>query len=403
MKVVQINAVYGTGSTGHIVEDLHRYLTRNGEESYVFWATACRGGDDHVFRIGNTFDHKLHSFFRRFDLGQGFHSKRATQALCRRLDQLEPDVVHLHNLHSNFIHLPTLLGYLANRKPRVIITLHDHWFFTGYCTYCEKHGNCRRFEQGCRGCPAFSSVALQKKIETLCRKKQEGLGALSDCIAVGVSQYITDLATPVLSACKVEVCRIYNWVNRNIFKPIAETDTIRKKHGLEEGKAVILGVCQSWSERKGLNEMIRLAQEWGKTAEVVLIGKCDCHLSQPNLHAIGFTESREELAALYSLADVFVNPSRMETFGLVTAEALSCGTPVALYNNTALPELIDETCGVLAEDGNEDAMVRAVCEILQNGKQHYTPHCLARAELFDQNRQPSMYRNLYQYGVCNDE
>ena len=111
MRILQINAVYGVGSTGHIVQDIHEMLCAEGHESYVFWATGCANADDpaYFYQIGSQLDHKIHAVRRRIGKDQGWHSKLATKAACEKIKLLKPDVVHLHNLHSNYIHLPTLM------------------------------------------------------------------------------------------------------------------------------------------------------------------------------------------------------------------------------------------------------------------------------------------------------
>ena len=125
MKIIHINATYGLGSTGHIVKDLHDYLLQNGEESYVFCGikASSEKKEENVKIIGNSIDHKIHALLRRFSHKHGGHSVIATKKLCRQISDINPDVVHLHNLHSNYINLKVLLEYLAKRKISVVITL----------------------------------------------------------------------------------------------------------------------------------------------------------------------------------------------------------------------------------------------------------------------------------------
>ena len=151
MKVLQINATYGRGSTGRNVKEQHEYYLSQGVDSYVAYAIV---GEDNerVFRIGNTLDHKVHALLSRITGRQGRYSYFATQKLLKRLDAIQPDVVHLHNLHSNYIHLPSLLKYLAKKNIATVITLHDFWFFTGRC-YHYLYDNCEKYQTGCGKCP----------------------------------------------------------------------------------------------------------------------------------------------------------------------------------------------------------------------------------------------------------
>lgn len=364
MKVLQMNAVYGIGSTGHIVQDIHLQLKRQGHESYVCWATGCSTSeqDDHLLRIGTTVDHKIHAILHRIGHDQGFHSKRATKKFCKTIDNIQPDIVHLHNLHSNYIHLPTLLEYLADKQIRTLVTLHDCWFFTGQCTYYQNY-SCDGWKTGCHNCRAINKCVQSKVVKLYLLKKE--LFNRSRLAINGVSKWTTQAAkVSILSNARLHRC-IYNWVDTNVFYPRNNREETRRKHQIPDDAKLILGVSQGWSERKGLLEFYEIAERLGEKAFVLLVGEGKQVQSKHNLKCIGFTDSRQELIDLYSAADVFINPSRMETFGLVTVEAMACGTPVIAYNNTGSSEIVSKDCGVLVEDGNIQELVNETELFLQ--------------------------------------
>lgn len=362
MKVLQINAVYGTGSTGRIAQDIHTQLMNEGHDSHIMWAIKCVGADDSArfHRIGNELDHKIHALLRRVDGGQGFHSKWATMAACQKIKEIRPDVVHLHNLHSNYIHLPTLLDFLGKEHIPTLATMHDCWFFTGKCPHYLAHG-CERWRSGCANCP------LGHGSERFFEEKKRGFAGIDKLAVNGVSEWTTKAAaeSPILGAAKIHRC-IYNWVDTKKFYPRVNCDEIRAKYGIANGRKLILGVSQGWSTRKGLNEMLRLSDELKDRADIILVGEGSQVPQRENLKCIGFTHDQEELIGLYSAADVFANPSRMETFGLVTAEAMACGTPVVAYDNTGSHEIVGEGCGILVKDGNiqdfTEMTIRAINE-----------------------------------------
>lgn len=159
MKVLQINAVYGHRSTGTIVRDIEHACYESGIECLV------ASPDNEVlnarqgYRIGNSFDHKLHALLCRVKGKQAYFSKCATRALLKYMDCEKPDIVHLHNLHSNYIHLNMLLDYLAKRDIITIITLHDCWFYTGGCFYYSQIG-CNRWLEKCGNCPKKIKILL---------------------------------------------------------------------------------------------------------------------------------------------------------------------------------------------------------------------------------------------------
>ena len=134
MKVLQINAVYNMGSTGRNVKETAEYIKAQGIESRV--ATSAGSiNDEEVYVIGNWLDKKVHALCSRFFGMQAYFSKQSTKKLIKWIKKQNPDVVHLHNLHANYIHLNELLKYLAKADIPTVITLHDCWFFTGKCSH----------------------------------------------------------------------------------------------------------------------------------------------------------------------------------------------------------------------------------------------------------------------------
>jgi glycosyltransferase involved in cell wall biosynthesis len=397
MKIVQINAVYGVGSTGRIAQDIATQLRKQGHEAYVFWAIHGReDGNDHLLRVGNTLDHKLHALLRRLDGKQGWHSKAATKKLCRELLQIQPDVVHLHNLHSNYIHLPYLLQFLGEHAIPTLVTIHDSWMFTcGYCTHYIYH-NCDQWSKGCTNCPAVNK-SLRKAGAKLFRIKENLYSRIPNLAVNGVSQWTTAAAEQgMLKSAKISTC-IYNWIDTELFQPQNNAAQVREKYGIPENHKLILGVSQGWSERKGLYEFLQIADKMQTEATVILVGE-DCGIpARKNLKCIGFTSNQQELIDLYSAADLFVNPSRAETFGLVTAEALSCGTPVVAYDNTGSRELVAAQCGALAPDGDADSLVSLVRKVLASQKETYCAACRQWVlENFEKQNQLQKYMELYE-------
>ena len=397
MKIVQINAVYGVGSTGRIAQDIAQQLRKQGHEAYIFWAISCRTDENAQFvRIGSTLDHKFHAFARRIDGKQGWHSKAATRKACKEILRIQPDVVHLHNLHSNYIYLPQLLRFLGEHNIPTLITIHDSWMFTcGYCAHYLYH-NCDQWTQGCTNCPAVKKTR-RKAGAKMYRIKETLYSAIENLAVNGVSQWTTEAAEKsMLKSAKLHKC-IYNWVDTDLFKPQNNTAAVRKKYGIAENHKLILGVSQGWSERKGLREFLQLADELRGEATVILVGE-DCGVPQKeNLRCIGFTSNRQELIDLYAAADVFVNPSRAETFGLVTAEAMSCGTPVVAYNNTGSRELVAPQCGALAPDGDAEQLVTLTRKVLENQKEVYATACRQWVlDNFEKQKQLEKYLELYQ-------
>lgn len=354
MKVLQINAVYGGGSTGRMTMELHEYMLRQGIDSYVACSKGTAPSDSRQIYIGNPMDVKLHSLMSRVTGLQGYFSKRATIKLLKRIDQLQPDIVHLGNLHSNYINVKMLLNYLGKHGIATVIVLHDCWFFTGKCSHYTID-QCDRWKDKCGNCPRlkkdipswmFDCTTKMLGDKAICFKNIKKLGV------IGVSKWITSEAKKsILKDSDIILC-IHNWIDTDIFKPdYIKASKIRKKFNLEN-KNVILGVSNIWSDAKGLQAFLKLAKLLDEREVILLVGNVSDVDLPENIINISPTNCVEELVGYYSAANVFLQLSPEETFGKVVAEALSCGTPVITVNSTANPELISGKNGYVCDVGD---------------------------------------------------
>jgi len=367
MKIVQINCA-ASGSTGNIAKAIHRRLLDEGHDSYIFYGCGSTN-ETNMFRIGNDVELHAHSFLSR-NLGkQGYFSHLATCRLIRRLKKISPDIIHLHNLHGSYLNLPMLFGYLKGTQARLVITLHDCWLFTGKCPHFTAVG-CEKWKSACGDCPQLP-IYPRSKVDTTRKSLQDkkkwlsGFGDRLEIIAV--SNWLRDEAKrSYLSQYTIKT--IHNGIDTAVFYP-RETAGIQRKYGLGD-KYVILGVASSWDERKGLKAFLELSKELGADDVIVLVGLTDKQILSLPSKVIGITrtEDQNELAELYSAADVFVNTSKEETFGLVTAEAMACGTPVIVYDSTACAEIVKEDDGMILDPNREQGLKDAIDQLRQYPK-----------------------------------
>lgn len=381
MRILQINAVLKIASTGRTTSEMADFLRREGHTCAVAYSVGPSDHPEFEYQIGSKMDTKLHGLLSRVSGKQGYFSKAATRKLLSFTDEFAPDVVVLHNLHANYIHLPMLLGYLAEKDIATVAVLHDCWFYTGKCCHYTVAG-CYKWQERCGDCPALkkynTSWFFDKTAEMLADKKTL-FGAIPRLGVVGVSDWLTGEAqkAPVFQNAKV-IQRIYNWVDTDLFVP-QDTTALRAQMGLQN-KQVLLCVASGWSKAKGLDAVLRLAERLTKEQVLLLVGNAPQEqLTDPHIRHIPATNDTKELAALYSMADVFVQPSLEETFGKVTAEALSCGTPAVCFDSTANPELVGEGCGAVAPAGDADALAKCVQTVLAAGKAAFTERCRAFA------------------------
>lgn len=374
MKVLQINTVYNVASTGRSTTELHRYLLSHGHQSFV--AAVNVENSENTFRLGNRVENNIHSFCSHLTGKQGAFSTRTTKKLLDFIKEKNPDIVHLGVLHSNCINVYKLLQFLGENNYPVVLTLHDCWFFTGHCCYFTE-ARCEKWKVGCGKCPEIhrwnKSWFFDKSKENLALKKQkfEGIKKLA---VVGVSDWVTNFVSDsILQNAKI-VKRIYNWIDLETFKPL-DTSLTKKRIGLCD-KFTIICIAQHWSILKGLDDILKLSQRM-PDCNFLLVGKCpqEYFPLPSNIIYVDCTKNVEELVTYYSAADVFFNPSLQETFGKVTAEALSCGTPVVAYGVTATVELVKPDCGYLIAPHDLDDAVEKLRRIKQKGKQSYADKC----------------------------
>lgn len=354
MKVLQINAVYGVGSTGRMTMELHDYMLRQGIDSYVACSKGIDPSDLRQIYIGNPTDVKFHSLMARLTGFQGYCSKRATIELLKRIDELHPDIVQLGNLHSNYVNVRMLLDLLGKHDIATVIVLHDCWFYTGKCTHYTVD-SCNRWKNHCGNCPRlkkdipswyFDRTTKMLEDKAVCFKNIKKLGV------IGVSEWIASEARKsILKDATIIKC-IHNWIDTDIFKPdYTRASEIRKKLNLGD-KKVILGVSNIWSDAKGLKTFLELSKLLDKKEIILLVGNVEGVDLPENIINIPPTSHVEELVGYYTLADVFLQLSPEETFGKVVVEAMSCGTPAIVVNSTANPELISDNVGYVCEVGD---------------------------------------------------
>jgi putative colanic acid biosynthesis glycosyltransferase len=397
IKVLQINVVANFGSTGRIAEEIGLRSQEQGWESYIAFGRKESLSKSNLIKIGCNKDVYYHVLKTRLFDRHGFGSKKATEILVERIEILKPDILHLHNLHGYYINIRVLFDYLSKVDIPVVWTLHDCWAFTGHCTYFDSVG-CNKWETGCHNCPQRLSYpnswgfdASKKNY----KQKQELFNSLSNLTIVPVSEWLAELVSrSFLRYYPIKVIR--NGVDLKQFTPKNPND-IRNRLNLQD-KLVILGVANGWTKRKGLSDFIELSERLECNSKIVLIGLNKKQIKELPQNIIGVerTESVGELAEFYSLADIFINPSVEESFGLVTIEAMACGTPVVVYNATASPELVSPETGFIVSKGDIAGLVKCIKTIKEKGKESYAKACLKRVKKHYNQYDRSMdYIDLY--------
>ena len=327
----------------------------------------------------------------------GFGSSLDTYLFLRKIDKINPDVIHLHNLHGYYINIKLLFDYLAKKNIPVVWTLHDCWALTGHCTHFEMEG-CYKWQTECNHCTLLMAQYKSRFIDRSRRNyniKKELYSKLNNLTITTVSKWLSTLISKsILRDHPVEV--ITNGIDLGIFKPYS--NNIREKYCISNNKKIVLGVVASGlGVEKGRSEFIELSKDENLAVMLVGLSSDDRKGLPASIICIDRTNNQKELAEYYSAADVFVNPTYNEALGLTNIEAMACGTPVVTYGAGGSPETIDSSTGIVVKKGDMVELRNAINEILHNGKDIYASACQERVKrLFDRNITNNMYIQLYE-------
>ena len=345
MRYVQINSFYN-GSTGTIMRGLHKELLEQGHDSYVFWGRRHETVSDHERRCASKAGVCLHGALTRLTGRAGFYSRRDTARLLEELDRIDPDVVHLHNVHGYYVNVEMLFEWLAAHRCQVRWTLHDCWAFTGHCAHFT-YVKCAQWQSRCayeKPCCQLSTypktISKRSCIRNFDDKKRLfGLVPAERMELITPSKWLADLVGESFLS-KYLVTVKHNEIDRTVFKPTPSD--FRERYGIGD-RFMVLGVASPWTERKGLGDFEWLAANLDERYAVVLVGLSSKQMKQLPANAVGLgrVDGPAELAGIYTAADLFVNPSREETYGMTVAEAAACGTPVAVVEGSACVEVAE--------------------------------------------------------------
>lgn len=376
MKILHINAVYGMGSTGVIVEDIHKLCLEENIESFVAYSTSKYKAEEIVggIEIGGCFGKKMHAVLCRINGMQAYFSRLATKAFLNKVKVISPDIVVLHNLHSNYINLNMLLGFLAKQNIKTVVVLHDCWYYTGGCFHYTAAG-CNKWLEGCGSCPKKKQdtpAYLFGKSAKILKDRKNHFDSIKDLTVVGVSEWISSEAEKTFLRGKTVT--IHNGVDTDLFKPTPSD--FKKRYGIED-KFMVLGPASKWLSAINKETFDTVVSKLPDDSIMVLLGCTEQQVKAlpKNVIALPYIKDREELKKVYSAADVFVNCTREESLSLINVEAQSCGTPVITYQNTGAKETVDNICGFSVQNGNAKELVEKILFLKQKGKAFFTSAC----------------------------
>lgn len=381
-KLLQINPVLRENtSTGRIMQKIGELMQQHGWESHIAYS---RGRDgvcpckSHLIPVGDRWSVAWHGVMTRLFDCHGLASDSATKRFIRRIEALQPDVIHIHNIHGYFLNYRILFDWLSQCDIPIVWTIHDCWLYTGHCYYYSFAG-CDKWQTGCGHCPQKgkfpASWWTDRSRRNYADKKASFTSMSKDKLTiVPVSEWLRDeMRHSFFNGYNFRV--IHNGIDTGVFK-LFDPEQIKDRYYLT-GKRILLGVASIWSEEKGLDDFIRLSGMLTEDERIVLVGVNARQQKRlpPNILGIARTENVHQLAELYSAADVFVNPTLQDNYPTVNLEAISCGTPVVTYRTGGSVEVITEHTGRIVPQRDIKGLLEAVRDIMARGKSCYRISC----------------------------
>lgn len=397
IRIAHINMTE-KGSTGHIMLQITALANTRDMVAKSFSANLYKSKnkkyaiENHRY-YGWNIESTFHTILGKITGYNGSFSCIGTRQLLNWLDEFKPDILHLHNLHQFCINYSMLFKYIKKHNITVVWTLHDCWSFTGHCPHfiIEK---CKKWKTECHHCPQYKKYpkTYVDRSKELYKKKKNLFVGVEDMTLVTPSNWLANLVKQSFLA-NYPIRVINNGIDLSVFH-ITDSN-FRKKYFCED-KKILLGVSFSWSYSKGLDVFIELSRRLDKSYQIVLVGTNDAidEMLPENIITIHRTDDKEELAGIYSAADLFVNPTREDTYPTVNMEAIACGTPVISFKSCGSPETIPEGCGLVVECNDIDDMeknIKNLCEDKKISKEIL----IKKSTTFDMNKCFEEYIKLY--------
>lgn len=370
MKILQINTVCDSGSTGSNARDIAEILLRKGNECYIAYGY----GTPHYpysIKIGSLLENLFHNvFFSRFLGLHGYGTIIGTRKLIKWIEDNRPDVIHINNLHANYLNYPMLFKYIILKDIPVLFTLHDCFNYTGKCSHYTRLG-CNKWKTECCNCPTYRDTIAPSlffdRSRRIFQEKKAYYSQMKKLTVVAVSKWLMqEVSQSILAGNGHKITNIYNWVDTEKFQRASNDDIIRfyAKYGLSSDYTYLLSVSAGWSEKDSkYQDAISLSSKLPENYKLIIVGNKAKGTNIPErITHIPYIDGAKELSAAYSLAAAYIHLSVEDTFGKVIAEAMACGTVPITFNSTACGEIAGNF-GVIVEPHDTEAIVSALSKL----------------------------------------
>lgn len=390
MKVLFINSVCKTGSTGKIVYDLYTQIRENGDDAAICYGRGGLVDGENIYRFAPKLEVYFHALMTRITGWTGCFSPIGTKNLIKFIQKYKPDVIHIHELHAYFVNLKPLMNYIKEREIKTVWTFHCEFMYTGKCGHSVE---CEKWQTVCGGCPHlkdYPKTIFFDVTRSMFLQKKALFDDFNQLILVTPSEWLANRVK--VSFLKKEDIRVVrNGIDTEYTFFPRKYDCLKKKHNIFDEKIVLAVAPDLMSRQKGGRYVLQLADRMkSENFKFLLIGVSDLSEKFPsNVIALGRTENKTELAEYYSMADIFVICSERENLPTTCLEALCCGTPVCGFDVGGIKETAPNDMGIFVQYGDVDALRFSILTMMEKNKDGLSQ--LAK-KLYSKKK---MYENYY--------
>ncbi len=361
MKILQLDVHFGGSSTGKLVRSLTSLLQAQGHEVLALYGRGPQQREPGVRRIASPLEFLFHAFVARLTGWNGVFSFFATRNFLNELRRFQPDVVHLHELHGYYLNIFRVMRELKALKIPTVWTFHCEFMYTGKCGYAM---TCDKWKTECERCPQVREYPKSWALDfsrAMFRQKKRAFHGFSRLAITAPSQWLSRRVRLSMLADK-PVHTVFNGIDVDVFRP-CDSVALRRELNIPEHAMVVLCVgADLLSQRKGGQWALQLAQRWlHLPITLVMVGVENPIQPLPeNVRMLVPVLDQSKLAQFYSMADVLLLTSEKETFSMVCAESLACGTPVIGFESGAPGEVAPQGYGIFVPYGDLDALEKEV-------------------------------------------
>lgn len=358
MNIVQINTIDKKGGAAKVAYSLKQELEKRGHITSMF--VGRKYSDENNIKLLN--DVRSVSGKVRRKLAYWLANDMdifSSDKILKTLEFKNADIVHCHNLHTNYFNLETLKKISA-LKP-VIWTLHDMWPITAHCGHSFSGALKNNGFFTCPSLDIYPPIAWHN--EKYLENKKTKIYKNSNFHIVTPSKWLADkVGQSILKDKPLSI--IHNGIDTEIFRPFPRSDLgrLRSDLNLPQNKKIILSVVKKQNNYwKGWPFVVEIAKQFKNRKDIIFINIGRITGNGSNLLGLPPVDDEEILAKYYSAADILLYPSIADNCPFVILEAMACGLPIVSFDTGGIPELVEhKVSGYIAKYKNPNDLKNGI-------------------------------------------